>query len=130
MKVFLGLLALTLVVPVFLVGCGNDAPPAKPDRPAAKAPESAQDPADPEVREALSKLNPEDQERARQQEFCAVMADSRLGSMGVPVKVEIKGQPVFLCCKGCQRRALASPEKTLAEVERLKDRNKVGAGGH
>lgn len=33
-------------------------------------------------------------------------------------------QPVFLCCKSCQRKALAHPEKTLAKVDELKARAK------
>jgi len=40
--------------------------------------------------------------------------------MGVPFKVAIKGQPVFLCCSGCREKALANPESTLAKVESLK----------
>jgi hypothetical protein len=42
------------------------------------------------------------------------------GSMGVPVKIMVKGQPAFLCCKGCQETALADPDKTSAKVEELK----------
>ena len=48
------------------------------------------------------------------------MDNSRLGSMGVPVKVMIDRKPVFLCCKGCRRKALANPDATLAKVEELK----------
>jgi hypothetical protein len=40
--------------------------------------------------------------------------------MGVPVKVTVKGQLVFLCCEGCVKRALADPDRTLAEVQKLK----------
>jgi len=40
--------------------------------------------------------------------------------MGVPVKVMVKDQPVFLCCKGCQKEALADPDKTLARVKELR----------
>jgi hypothetical protein len=46
--------------------------------------------------------------------------------MDVPVKLMLKGEPVFLCCGGCQKKALADPEKTLANVAALKI--KVGGG--
>ncbi|WP_165223505.1 heavy metal-binding domain-containing protein [Aquisphaera insulae] len=36
-----------------------------------------------------------------------------LGSMGPPVSVTIDGQTVPLCCKGCEARLRASPEKYL-----------------
>jgi hypothetical protein len=40
--------------------------------------------------------------------------------MGTPVRIEIKGKPVFLCCKGCREDALADPDATLKKVEQLK----------
>lgn len=73
-----------------------------------------------ELESSLAKLTPADRRLAKAQGFCAVMTESRLGSMGTPLKVMVDGQPVFLCCKGCQRRALANPQKTLATVEQLK----------
>ena len=59
------------------------------------------------------------------QGWCAVSTEERLGSMGTPIKLEIKGQPVFLCCKGCQKTAEADPDKTLAKVEELKAKVKA-----
>jgi hypothetical protein len=47
--------------------------------------------------------------------------------MGVPVKVMVKGQPVFLCCKTCRKQALADPDKTLARVDELKAKAKTAA---
>jgi Cu/Ag efflux protein CusF len=35
-------------------------------------------------------------------------------------KVMIKGKTVLVCCKECETRALAEPDKTLAAVEKLK----------
>ncbi len=69
---------------------------------------------------ALGKLKDEDRVLAEQQRVCPVMDDSRLGSMGTPVKIEIKGKPVFLCCKGCEEEALADPDATLKKAEQLK----------
>ena len=43
-----------------------------------------------------------------------------LGTMGVPLKVAIKGQAVFLCCPGCTAAATNNPDETLAKVAKLK----------
>lgn len=74
------------------------------------------------ITNAMSELEEPDRLLARSQGFCAVQTQERLGSMGVPLKLEIEGQAVFLCCKGCQRKALADPKATLARVEQLKQR--------
>jgi hypothetical protein len=76
---------------------------------------------------ALAKLGPEDRMSAEAQKWCAVHNKNLLGSMGVPYKVTIKGQPVFLCCDGCEKTALADPDKTLAKVEEL--RKAAASGG-
>jgi uncharacterized protein (TIGR03000 family) len=72
------------------------------------------------VAASLSKLNPEDRQLAGVQEFCAVQNGVRLGAMGTPVKIIVKGQPVLLCCASCRQRAESSPERTLAKVQELK----------
>jgi len=66
----------------------------------------------------LEKLSPEDQRLAMQQKLCAVQSDKLLGSMGVPVKVMVKDQPVFLCCAGCVKKAQSNPDQTLANVQK------------
>jgi hypothetical protein len=75
--------------------------------------------AEADINASLSKLSPQDRQLAEAQGYCPVMMDNRLGVMGPPVKVMIKGQPVFLCCAGCQRKALANPDETLARVAKL-----------
>ena len=80
--------------------------------------------AEPKVTATLAKLNPADRKIAEQQQFCAVMHNERLGSMGVPVKLEIKGEPVFVCCAGCKAKALKNPNETLAKVATLKSSHK------
>jgi Cu(I)/Ag(I) efflux system membrane fusion protein len=67
---------------------------------------------------ALAKLNAADRRLAEDQRFCAVLPDSRLGSMGTPTKLMIEGRPVFLCCSGCESEALAHPAKTLGHAAR------------
>ena len=57
---------------------------------------------------------------AEAQRYCPILTENRLGSMGMPLKVIVDGQAVFLCCAGCKSRALADPQATLAKVEELK----------
>jgi hypothetical protein len=108
---WLAFLVLGLSIP--LAGCqGGDKKTASP---AADAPgEEA------EIEAALAKLPPEDRKLAQEQKFCVVESEHRLGSMGKPVKILVKDQPVFLCCGGCKKSALKDPEKTLATVKDLK----------
>jgi hypothetical protein len=73
-----------------------------------------------EIQANLAKLSQKDRKLAEEQKFCAVEDDSRLGAMGVPVKIMIKDQTVFLCCKGCTKQAQKDPDKTLAKVKELK----------
>lgn len=72
------------------------------------------------IKVALGKLSESDRLLAEAQAVCPVLKDSPLGSMGVPVKLMIQDQPVFLCCKGCEKGALVNPKKTLDEVSKLK----------
>ena len=76
--------------------------------------------AEAEIKEALAELPAADRTAAEAQRFCPVMQDHRLGSMGAPVKVTIDGQPVFVCCKSCSKKATANPKATLASVKKLK----------
>ena len=72
------------------------------------------------VAENLAKLAPDDRKAAQAQRFCAVQEGIRLGSMGVPVKVTVKGQPVYLCCEGCEAKAKADPDRALEKVKKSK----------
>jgi hypothetical protein len=71
---------------------------------------------------ALAKLAPADRALAEKQQFCPILKNSRLGSMGTPVKLMIEDQPVFVCCPGCKPKALADPQVTLKTVEELRAR--------
>ena len=75
---------------------------------------------DTKVQAALAKLSSKDRRLAEAQRFCAIKTENRLGAMGVPVKVMVKGAPVFLCCAGCKEEALEHPDQTLVQVEKLK----------
>ena len=74
---------------------------------------------DDRIKTALAKLSAEDRQLAEAQRFCAVEEENRLGSMGTPVKLVIEGQPVFLCCEGCEDAAKTNPKKTLAKANEL-----------
>ncbi len=79
---------------------------------------------DAKILAALAKLPEADRKIAEQQRFCAVLGESsRLGSMGMPVKVMIEGQPVFVCCAGCREDALKDPKATLSQAQKLKRAN-------
>jgi len=45
--------------------------------------------------------------------------------MGVPLKVTVKGQIVFLCCKSCEDDAREHANQTLAKVAELKTKAKA-----
>jgi hypothetical protein len=75
------------------------------------------------VKAALDKLSPEDRALAEEQKYCPDSGEP-LGSMGAPIKVMVKGQPVFVCCGGCKDGVLKDPDATLKKVEELKAKNK------
>ena len=99
----------------FVLGCGEKPAPT----PAGPAVNSAST-EDPKIAEAIAKLPEEERAMAAEQKFCVVSSKSRLGSMGMPYKILVEGQPVFLCCAGCEDEALKDPQATLAKVEKLK----------
>ncbi|MCO8120871.1 hypothetical protein NHH03_03915 [Stieleria sp. TO1_6] len=73
----------------------------------------------------LAKLPVEERSAVEAQKFCAVANTSLLGSMGAPIKLEVDGKPVYLCCAGCTKKAQADPAAVLAKAEELKQ-----AGSH
>jgi hypothetical protein len=82
---------------------------------------------DREVKTERAKLSESERKLVDAQEWCAVMNDHRLGEMGAPIKLMVKDQPVYLCCAGCRKRALANPDRTLAKVEELKAKAKAAS---
>ena len=70
--------------------------------------------------ETLAKLPMNERMAIEAQKYCAVANTSFLGSMGKPIKLEIEGKPVYLCCNGCSKKAKADPSGTLAKAEKLK----------
>ena len=101
---------------LFLTGCGS----AQTGTPTAAPNSQHGDHVDKEEQKAaFAKLSDEDRPLAEAQGYCAVTAEP-LGSMGPPIKLIVNEQPVFVCCKGCEKKAKSNPDKTLAKVEELK----------
>ena len=104
---------------------------AKPDRPLDDAPAATKpEPKvtivapDPDDLKNIEQLPAADRKLALAQRICPVTGVA-LGSMGVPIKITLRGQTVFLCCKGCMGKAKRSPDemlKILAEAGLLSKR--------
>jgi hypothetical protein len=73
-----------------------------------------------EINAGLAGLSPEDRKLAEAQGYCAVQDSMPLGVLGVPVKVLLKGQPVFVSCPECVARAEANPDQILARASELR----------
>jgi Cu(I)/Ag(I) efflux system membrane fusion protein len=63
----------------------------------------------------IEKLPPGDRQAAMAQRICPVSGGA-LGSMGVPMKVTLKGRSVFLCCPACVEKAKEHPEEILEKT--------------
>lgn len=84
----------------------------------ADQPEHAQENApNPNVLKGLAELSPEDRALAENQKVCPVSGEP-LGAMGAPVKLDVKGQPVFICCEGCKDKILSNPDEYLAKLKK------------
>ena len=95
-----------VVAAAVLTGCNKDMPkaaaPADQTKPAGNATD--------DVAVERAKLMPEDRALVETQEWCVISTDERLGSMGPPLKLDIKGEVVFICCKSCKKKAEADPD--------------------
>lgn len=125
MKTICWLWCVVLLIPSTLVGC-KDASSTKTKEPAAQGRVSGEAATgkdeEAEIRANLSQFGPEDRKLAEEQKFCVIQEETRLGAMDAPIKVVVKGQPVFVCCKGCVKKALKNPEQTLTKVGELKSK--------
>jgi Cu(I)/Ag(I) efflux system membrane fusion protein len=66
-------------------------------------------------------ISEEDRKLSEAQRACPVTGKP-LGSMGPPVRIAVKGEPVLLCCDGCREQALDDAAATLQKVKELKSR--------
>lgn len=124
---------LLLLVAVGIAGCGTslsqDDTPVPPVVASSKTevgccpshgpqsqPADSGSEADSDVSEELAKLSPDDRALAEKQKVCPV-TDAPLGSMGMPVKVTLKGRTVLLCCGGCEGKLNKNADKYLAKLD-------------
>jgi hypothetical protein len=86
-------------------------------------PESQPPPAEdgPAVK-GLNKLSPADRALAVKQKTCPVTGEA-LGSMGMPLVIEINGRKIFLCCKGCEAAVRKEPDKYLKKLPQEPGKN-------
>ncbi len=68
------------------------------------------------IAEALAELPEADRIAATAQKICPV-TDEPLGEMGPPTKITFDGQDVFFCCKMCEKKFAADPDKYLAKLK-------------
>jgi YHS domain-containing protein len=99
-----------------LVGCQPAAqdPPVKGGDPSASAQSDDDEAA---IAAELAKLPAKDRALAEKQKTCPVTGE-RLGAMGAPYKLVVKGQTVFLCCPGCKDKILKDPDKYLEKLKK------------
>ena len=95
-----------------LAGCAESTTVTTSGTPATSAADSSTK-EEQAIREALAKLPEEDRKLVEAQGICPI-GKEKLGSMGVPIKVDVDGKPVFICCEGCRTALLAKAEKEKA----------------
>lgn len=67
------------------------------------------------IEKALAHLAPQDRKAVLQQVICPV-TEFKLGSMGPPIRMEVRGRVVFICCESCRKRILQAPDKFLRKL--------------
>lgn len=131
MSVFWKSLSCIAALAIFASGCQSQTSPPPTEASAhieAAGPDHADydqgNDGESDVTLAMAKLSSEDRKEAEAQKFCAVMNTSLLGSMGTPLKLDVKGHSVFVCCAGCKSKAIRNADETLATVAKLKAANR------
>lgn len=110
-------LVFVLLSTASFMGCGSPAQKTPPATAEVSQPPSESSESDmTQMKEQLAKLSPEDAASAEKQHFCPV-TKKMLGTMGPPLKVEVKSKQVWICCEGCRDELLANADKYLADVK-------------
>lgn len=68
------------------------------------------------MKATLAKLSTEDAASAMKQHFCPV-SGGMLGVMDAPLKVDVNGQQVWICCEDCRNPLLENPDEYLAKLK-------------
>ncbi|MBW3542721.1 MAG: hypothetical protein KY476_20850 [Planctomycetes bacterium] len=92
----------------------EDRGPVEPVAP-PRSLERDSEPPIPENMKGLAALPPADRAAALRQRTCPVTGDL-LGSMGRPLKVDVRGRSVFVCCRGCVEDIEANPAQYLPQL--------------
>ena len=71
-----------------------------------------------EIRPGVFKSTLADANAIAAQRLCPVM-DEPLNSMGGPLKVNVKGKAVYICCAGCAKKLNATPDEFLAKLDKM-----------
>ncbi len=109
-------ISLSFVLAVAVIsGCGSNPPPAA--NPAANSTTNKGSSDMEKMKAELAKLSPEDAASAEKQHVCLV-TDKMLGTMGPPLKVDVDGKPIWICCEGCRDELLANKETYLAKLKK------------
>jgi hypothetical protein len=110
---------LSLSIAMFAAGCGKSNTATTTQSGTSKPSEAAteQGGQDAEITKAMAELPAEDRALALKQKICPVSGEA-LGTMGPPLKMEVKGHVVFLCCEGCKDKLVASPDEYLAKINK------------
>ena len=114
----------TLVIGMLAIGCSS----SSPDTANSKSPETKSAHGDHEhgkggsdamakMKAELAKLSPEDAASAEKQHMCPVSGEM-LGTMGPPIKLDLNGKQVWICCDHCKETIEKDPEKYLAKLEK------------
>ena len=108
------------VLAALTLGCGSDREPEPTNTqdkgaPSSEMDKSAEETEQDEVTVALAELSPADRKLAMAQKVCPVSGQP-LGSMGTPIKMTVKGQEVFICCRACRKPLEKNPDKYLAKM--------------
>ena len=78
-----------------------------------------------EIEKSFAPLSPEDRKLSEEQVICPV-TEVRLGTMGMgtPIRVDVNGTPVMICCEGCRKGLLKDPEKNFQILKDYHDGKK------
>lgn len=68
----------------------------------------------------LAKLSDADRTVAVGQKSCPV-SGATLGAMGVPIKVRVLDQDLWICCDGCKPKLVAAPQKFVKPISPAAD---------
>ncbi len=112
------ILMATLALCLFTItGCGSDSSDeGDSESSTTEETTSGETSAEDDIKAALAELSDEDAEAAKKQDVCVVSGE-KLGSMGTPLKVDVKGQQVWICCEGCKEPLTEKPDEFLAKLK-------------